>query len=290
METRTIGGIPLKEVFEKLKGDIPNVIKYTDDGKPYLDVNTMRAFFDSVVPLQNYDFTVVDLKYVETTNLTTTGSLESVEIKQMENVKFKESGNRACFTCVGTITLYDDFGQKVVSKSHIGSSNVAFLRATGQAKDMAMDAKNAVVAARKDCIRLFGCGERQIEEAKAVKKGRTSGYGENLNQSRGTGSSSEVGADASTTVKPPTGVATFRVALDSSQSIRDDKNMVLVPIFCKDYRNYRTMLQIWKNRMSSDKLTEVMNRIQTGIEFHVNGKFELFGNKYRIVFSRIEGV
>ena len=292
MDERTIGGIPVKEVFQKLRGEIPNVVKHTDDGKPYLDVNIMREFFDRTVPVQNYDFTVDELKYVETSNLKPSEPGDST-VKMRDDGKYMESGNRACFTCIGTITLYDDYGNKIVSKSHIGSSNVTFLRSTGQAMDMAMDAKNAAIAARKDCIRLFGCGERQIEEAKAAKKGNANGaMAAAIYQAHDkTGmNSNNNGAGVSPALMPPTGVATFRVALDSSQKIKDDKSMVLVPILCKDYRNYRTMLQIWKNRMSADKLTEIMNRISTGIEFHAHGKFELYGNKYRIVFSRLEGV
>ena len=289
---RTIGGAPISVVFEKLKGDIPNVLKYTDDKKPYLDVNVMRQHFESVVPLQNYDFTVTDLKYVETSTLEPGEKGD----KTQQSESFSKTGNRACFTCIGTLTLYDDMGVKVVSKSHIGSCNVSFLKATGQAQDLAMDAKNAGIAAKKDCIKQFGCGDRQLEDAKASKKGNAA-RGTTVNQNQRPNvsatqsfSGANAGApQASGAVMPSTGTGRFVLSLDESRQAKNTSTMIIHPVFCREYKNYRTHLVIWKNKVTKERLMEINNMIATGCEFTVQGKFELYGNEYRVVFYKMEG-
>ena len=89
---RTINGRPLREVFEKLRKDIPGVIRYTDRTEyPYLEVNVMRNYFDELIPVSNYDFIIDEAKLYQT-----------------------ESSANACV--VARIVLYDDAGIKVCEK------------------------------------------------------------------------------------------------------------------------------------------------------------------------------
>lgn len=280
MEKRTINGIPVQEVFQNLKKDIPGVVKMTkeNDSKPYLDAAIMRKAFDMLIPPENYDF-----------------SLTQVELVKL--------GNRACFTCTGTITVYDDFGNKIISKSYTGSNNCIISKNGGEAIDLAMDAKNAAVSARKGCIQLFGCGERQLEEAKAAKNakdnkgGNQKPYGQsaqnlralssaNAGPSRNQGTKT-TNASAGTINCPPTGKGHFLLAMDTSKQVVDTPTMMLIPVFCREYRNYPTKLLIWKNRCKN--LNDIMNGILTGIEFYCDGKFEPYNREYRIVMENVDG-
>lgn len=300
---RTIGGTPIDKVFEKLKGEIPDVVQYKTDGKPYLEVNALRQYFDSIVPLQNYDFEIKDLKYVETSTLE---AIESEDVMQeaenasnnsqeTEKNKFSNTGNRACFTCTGILTLYDDMGVRVISKSQIGSCNVSFLKSTGQAQDLAMDAKNAGINAKKECIKQFGCGEYQLEKAKASKNGRNdkkSNSSQNSSrpvapQNNNAGNTSS-GQNSGVT-KPKTGNGKFRMSLDESRQIKNTNKTVVYPVFCREYKNYRTNLVMFKNKLTQERWMEINNIIATGCEFNVQGKFELYGNEYRVVFYKMEG-
>lgn len=276
---RTIGGKPLKEVFSALRAEIPGVVKYTmDGGKPYLDVDTMRKHFNTCIPIDNYDFSVTD-------------------------VSFYVAGKSACFTCTGTITVYDDCGVKVVSKSYTGSENATRLKGSDEFHDLAMSAKNAAVAARKNCISLFGCGEQQISEAKAKEKaenrknnsrytGRnTSGSagapGQTAcqNQAQNTSPESVDGQNMVGSKKPPFGTGVFRLRYNGS-GIKEYPKMVLIPVECLEYRNYKTLLLVWRNKADFDS---IVNEISTGVEFFCQGKYEPYNNDYRIVLADLKG-
>ena len=144
---RTINGRPIKEVLEKLKEDIPGVIKMTTEkeSNPYLDSTVLKNYFEKHVPVSNYDFNLGETQFVQL-------------------------NGRACFICTGTIILYDDNGRKIVEKSYIGSNNVIIGKQSGAPIDFAMDAKNAAVSAKKGCIIQFGCGVKQLDLAKAQNK------------------------------------------------------------------------------------------------------------------------
>lgn len=267
---RTIGGMPVNEVFAKLKGEIPNVVCYNDKGEPYLHVNTMRNFFDSCVPIQNYDFSVTDVR------------LETV-------------GSRMCFTCTGTITVYDDEGSKVVSKSYTGSNNCIIQTSNQEAKDLAMDAKNAAVDARKGCIRLFGCGEAQIEQAKAeakAKKGRGSAgkqqYSQGAAGQQGSVRQTNPPVQGQSGTVPPTGNRKFRIYCTDPAGVRDANQYYLIPVAFADYGHFRTNLLVWKNKIKPGTTDELLGRMKSINVFICSGKFEVYANEYRLVYNRIE--
>lgn len=282
MEQRTINGIPVKEVFEKLKEDIPGVIMMTneDKPKPYLEVSVLRQYFDRQIPPENYDFQMTDLQFIS----------------------FR---SRACFICIGTLTVYDDNGNKVITKSFTGSSNCIVGQSSGEAIDLAMDVKNAAVKARKGCIQLFGCGERQLARAKAENKKPYSNAGRRNQDSYrkpaqspaaavpvGTPSMEEKSSKSSSNSAgsadhPPVGKGRFLLAMDAGKKSIDTSTMVLIPVVCMEYKNYKTKLLIWKNRYKN--LDDMLNRIMTGIGFYCDGKLEPYNNEYRIVLDKIVG-
>ena len=57
MRGATINGRPVEQVFDALRGDIPGVIKSMEDnrGYPYLAMEVLQPFFESLVPPRNYD-------------------------------------------------------------------------------------------------------------------------------------------------------------------------------------------------------------------------------------------
>lgn len=268
MERATINGIPVKEVFQKLKEDIPGVIKMTDrrEGKPqpYLDAAIQRQFFEKHVPPENYDFEMTD-----------------VQLVQMKS--------RACFVCTGTITVFDDQRQKVVVKSYTGSNNCIVSTASGEPTDLAMDARTAAVFARKGCISLFGCGERQLDAAKAQSKGNSGGNTQTASQqpakTQGRGNANGLNSGGE---KPATGIGKFRLVFNAQKKTKTFDAMVLLPVKCRDYRDYETVLLIWKNRHRD--VSSIINRVETGIEFICEGKFEAYGNNFRIVLNKMDGI
>lgn len=261
---RTINGRPIKEVLEKLKEDIPGVIKMTTEkeSNPYLDSTVLKNYFEKHVPVSNYDFNLGETQFVQL-------------------------NGRACFICTGTIILYDDNGRKIVEKSYIGSNNVIIGKQSGAPIDFAMDAKNAAVSAKKGCIIQFGCGVKQLDLAKAqnkeLKKKRAKENADIANQNFQEG----VQYGVSSEERPKTGRTNFLLAYNSKKQIKNFPKMILVPVYCREFRNYETTLLIWKS--SCKDATAVYNRIATGTEFTCDGKFEAYNNEYRIVFEGLRG-
>lgn len=254
---RTINGRPVNEVFQALKEDIPDALKRTEDkNQPYLDSNKVWCFFESHVPPQNYDFLVSD-------------------------IRLYEYASAACFVCTGRIVIYDDNRQEIIGKSHVGSYN-CMKNKDGRVIDMAMAAKNAAVKARKNCICMFGCGVRQLEEAKG--KGRSSGQQPDF-QGSYIPNPVQTGRTESSFM-PPVGIGRFLLRCSDAGRVNELPKMVIVPVICTEYKNYKTSLLIWKNnRKGIDGLVEWIKR---GEVFSCNGKFEPYNNTYRIVYGSLE--
>lgn len=265
MEQGTINGIPIQVVFQKLKEDIPGIVKYTQerDAKPYLDATIQRRYFEELIPPVNYDFQLTDVKLVQ-------------------------MSSRACFVCTGTLTVYDDVGRKVVIKSYTGSNNCIVGKESGEPVDLAMDARNAAVSARKGCISLFGCGERQLEQAKEKNKGRGT-YSSEPASRQGTPSTSvnHQGQQQMNENRPPTGRGKYLLVRNERKEAKTYPTMILIPVKCREYQDYETVLLIWKNRHKD--VDAIYNRIEAGAEFCCEGKFEKYNSDYRIVLERMDG-
>lgn len=247
MEKRTIGGIPIREVFQKLQENIPGVLKETDSRRqPYLDMEVLRQYFNRHIPIENYDFLISDVQFVQ-------------------------AENAACFVCVGTLTVYDDDGNRVISKSYIGSSDCPRRSDTKEFLDFAMSAKNAAVNARKNCIALYGCGKAQLENAKAGKKRKGGTSGAPSGQ-RGT--------------RPAYGNASFPVVLDPGRESRMLPSMSIIPVKLPQHGNFETYLLIWRQNFKNPDA--IIAQIQKEQEFTCWGKFESVAGNHRIVFKAFE--
>lgn len=273
MEKQTINGTPIEEVFKKLKEDIPGIVKMTDEKegkpKPYLDATIQRKFFEEVIPPSHYDFRLTDVQLVQL-------------------------NSRACFVCTGSIVIYDDQRNKVVEKSYTGSNNCIISTRSGEPVDLAMDARNAAVSARKGCISLFGCGEKQLDMAKARSKGQGSGYAASVPQQgqaeKAQKSTATPASPGSTSAgeRPVNGMGKYRLVYNAKKQTKDFPSMVLIPVKCREYRDFETILLIWKNRFKD--VNSIVNRVVSGIEFTCEGKFGSYNNDYRIELSRMDGI
>ena len=260
----TIGGRPINEVLLKLKEDIPGVIKMTTEreSNPYLDSTILRNYFDEHVPVSNYDFNLSDMQFIQL-------------------------NGRACFVCTGTIILYDDNRHKIVEKSYVGSNKCIISKQSGAPIDLAMDAKNAAVAAKKGCISQFGCGNRQLEEAKAKNKALRNNRENTVEGVYEEQMVTEAEQKSQENQRPKFGTDNYLLVYHQAKQIKDFPKMMLVPVICREYQNYETTLVIWKNKCSD--IAAVRNRIETGMEFTCDGRFEPYSNQTRIVFEKLSG-
>lgn len=266
---RTINGRPLQEVFEKLRRDIPGVIHHTERTEyPYLEVNVMRSYFDEYVPVSNYDFIIEDAKLYQT-----------------------ESSASACV--VAKIILYDDAGVKVCEKSYTGTSEAKKSRDTGELLDIPGTITNATVDARKNCIRLFGCGERQIVEAIRQKKEQSSrrnswNYATPM-QGSDQKKENEKETEVSTYRQLPReggleyGSIAVRVAYEKSKKISNYTKFVLVPVTLTDFKK-STSLVIWKDRHADAEEVARMLRDAVGAKVCA-GVYEPYNNGTRLIFD-----
>lgn len=283
MNERTIGGKPAKEAFDLLLKDIPGVLKKTkEQGQPYLEVEVLRRFFDGIIPIQNYDF----------------------EISQLQHVT---SGSSACFVCVGTLTVFDDNGEKITSKSYVGSNECQKKKDGSGYVDFAMSAKNAAVNARKNCIEMFGCGRNQLSIAKADAKAGKSRQRPEAGRNGGGGHESALGREVNNTSisrcaspvpeegnrnasrmeHPPYKIGNFQLACHAADKIKDLPKMFLIPVKMLEYGGFETRLLIWKSNVkNADELT---GWISTGKAFVCAGKYEPYGGSHRIVLMQMGG-
>lgn len=254
---RKVGGKTLEELFQMLLADIPGVIKEMEEnGNPYLDGTRLREHFNRIVPLQNYKFLVTE-------------------------PKLNVYDGAACYTCKGTIILYDDEGLEVTRQEYVGSKNVGHKK-NGSVMDMEMIARNAADNARKNCIQLFGCGVRQLKEAKAAAKANTrqrnsGGQGNYSQNNRG---NFPVSQNMPT---PPMGKGRFALSCLKGP-IKDMPKLVLLPVMLMDSpcKGYKTQLLLWK---SSCDAPDLVKKFSSGGVFWVHGTFERYAQDYRIVFD-----
>lgn len=285
MSVRTIGGKPIEEVFASLQMEIPGVLKKTEEkGQPYLEVEVLRKFFDSKVPIQNYDFEISELQYVA-------------------------DENSACFVCIGSLTVYDDNGVKVTTKAYVGSNDCPRKRDGSGFVEFAMSARNAAVHARKSCIEMYGCGRNQLNAAKEAArkekhrqsyKDAPSGYGSGSRPANLSGVADQNAKGRCTNPKdgvesgngrrmerPPYGNGNFHLVCPDVAKISNLPKMFLIPVKMLNYGGYETRLLVWKSSLKD--ADEAVGRIIPGQEFNCVGKYEPYGNSHRIVLSRFGG-
>lgn len=253
MKERTINGKSIEQVFRELSEPIPGVVKKNESGQPYLNINTMIPAFDRLIPPKNYDMTCTEPQ------------LHVIEGKYF-------------FTSVVTITVYDDDGNKVVTKSYIGANDL-IVKKTGELKNPAMDAKNAAVDGRKACMRWLGCGARQMDAALAESKPKKTDW-ESSEQS----SSYSSAQPAQTQSGPKEGNGVFKIVCRDFSKAKNFNNRAVFPVVLPQMGNYKTEFLIWKDKVTEQELDDLISRLRAGQELTVRGKYESYKGNFRISF------
>lgn len=143
---RTINGKTIRQVLQELAEPLPKeAVKKNEQGFPYVSVDTYRERMDKVVGVLNYDFVI---SHLETT----------------------EYNGKGLITCVGTLTIRDDNGNSVASKSSSGGTSIIVRNSDGQVVKASNDAKTATQDAFKSCCRMFGIADGQIREERGKQK------------------------------------------------------------------------------------------------------------------------
>lgn len=167
---RLINGLTFEKVKEKLTERFSLVTTDQTDNYESVPAELLKMRFIEVLGL-NYSFEVV-----------------SIEIKEI-------AGSHSVVG-VGKISIYDDDGNFVCSRSQAGGCNVVIVKATGIPKDLSNDYKSAVSDIFKKCCQELGTAlyiiiERKEKEGKYVtpglgKKshGQQKSYQQNTNQQK----------------------------------------------------------------------------------------------------------
>lgn len=145
MATRTINGKSFKDIIVALSAVFsPNDFKTNRYGFHYLPVETYQQRMDEVVGILNYDFT--------------TSEPHTCIV-----------GTRPHISLSGTITIRDDSGNTVTSKSACGGCPVIMLSKEAEAASYKNDLESASADVFKRCCKKLGIAEAQLKQLRTSK-------------------------------------------------------------------------------------------------------------------------
>lgn len=136
---RSINGKTFETVLFELEKEFPKSAFKTRvmDGVKYLPIEVITERFNSVIGPFNYDFVCTEPQIVQV-------------------------GTRDHVVLTGTLTIKDDAGVAVASRSSGGGTNIIVAKVTGEATAVKNDAAIASGDVFKRCCRLFGVGDEQM--------------------------------------------------------------------------------------------------------------------------------
>ena len=148
MEERTINGKPVSQIVEELATPFPEV-KYNTYGFPYVEYETYKERMDMVVGVFNYDYV-------------------------LSEKSFTKVGEKSHISVIGTLTIHDDVGNVIVTKSAVGGADIILSSGTKEAVKIGNDEKTASHDAFKSCCRMLGVADKQIREERKTRKSNVS--------------------------------------------------------------------------------------------------------------------
>lgn len=237
MGTRTINGKSLQEVVEALKRPFsPDEFKQNLYDYYYLPTEKFRQRLDETVGIFNYDF------------LTSEPRVSMI-------------GTRPHISLSGSITIRDDEGNSVVTKSSCGGSQVIFSNKADEAVSFKNDLDSATADVFKRCCKRLGIAEAQLK------------------QLRGTDKNNSKKQD----VNPAETIKLFRITLDEAfSSIGKDGYGAMVHI--EGEKDARKLI-IWK---AAQEKIERYIPIDKFLQYYTAGKeFSVYG--YESVFKPRSG-
>lgn len=140
MAERTINKKSIDQVMTELAAPFPKLM-YNKYGYPYLEYETYKERMDLVVGAVNYDY-------------------------DLREKSFTKVGEKYHISVIGVLTIRDDNGNEVVTKSAIGGADVILSSGTKEAVKISIDEKTAYDDAFKSCCRMLGVADKQIREAR----------------------------------------------------------------------------------------------------------------------------
>lgn len=141
MKQRTLNGIPIREVWEKLQAEFPasDVRRHPSTNKEYVPVEKIEERLNAVVGMENWSFIA----------------------EKPQICTFGDSGHESCIVS-GRLILYDDDHVPIV-RSTGGASDIIYPKDSDRPTSVANAVDSAVQDVFKRCAKRFGIARREKE-------------------------------------------------------------------------------------------------------------------------------
>lgn len=135
MKERTVNGMPINEVWQKLKAEFPSgvVKRHPTTKKEYIPVEKMEERLNEVVGMENWDFRL---------------------IAPVQICRFGPAGFESCVVSA-ELRIYDDEHRPII-RSTGGASDLIYPKDSDRPTSVANAVDSAVQDAFKRCIKRFG--------------------------------------------------------------------------------------------------------------------------------------
>lgn len=140
MKERTVNGMPIREVWQKLQLDFPPdvVKKHPATKKEYVPVEKIEERLNEVVGMENWDFQL----------------LSAVQICRLGPMNFE------CCIASGHLQIYDDDRVPII-RSTSGASDLIYPKDSDRPTSVANAVDSAVQDVFKRCAKRFGINRRK---------------------------------------------------------------------------------------------------------------------------------
>lgn len=141
MKQRTVNGIPIREVWEKLQAEFPSsaVKRHPSTNKEYVPVEKIEERLNAVVGMENWSF-MTDRPQI---------------------CAFGNSGHESCIVS-GRLILYDDDRVPII-RSTGGASDIIYPKDSDRPTSVANAVDSAVQDVFKRCAKRFGIARKEKE-------------------------------------------------------------------------------------------------------------------------------
>lgn len=152
MEKTTINGKSLAQIAAEFRAPFAQECFDTNDadGTPYIPVEVFEKRFNDTVGMLNYN-------------------------KEVSPARLMEVAGKASVAVTMTISLLDDNGQNILTRSSNGAKDVIIVKETGKPKSLKSDISGAESDAFKQICKSFGIGVDQLRDLAFNKKKKNGG-------------------------------------------------------------------------------------------------------------------
>ncbi len=153
MKERTVNGMPIREVWEKLQAEFPSdaIKKHPTTEMEYIPVEKIEERLNSVVGMENWDFEL---------------------IAPVQVCRFGAEGFESCVAS-GKLSIYDDERVPIV-RSTGGAADIIYPKNSSRPTSVANAVDSAVQDVFKRCAKRFGIGMKGKASARPRQSSRES--------------------------------------------------------------------------------------------------------------------